>query len=114
MKDSDSPTASIGKATPITQAAALLEAVARDSETAADFEVPIRCGQAANRLHTLLGFTPNQVPFVGDDEDAITAAIGEAITLLSSLPAGALTDTVLYALLDARAAARAMQQPPVR
>jgi len=97
-----------GPAATIAQAAALLEAVARDSEQAVDFDVPMRCGQAANRLHTVLGFVPSQLPFVGDNASDIRAALGEAITLLSSLPQDELTDPILGALLDARAAVHAV------
>lgn len=100
------PTASLALA------AALLEAVARDSEQAVDFDVPLRSGQAAGRLHAVLGFSPTQLPFVGDDAEDIRAALNEAITLLSALPDDQITDPVLDALLDARAAAAAV--PEVR
>jgi hypothetical protein len=88
----------------LAQAAALLDAVARGSEQAVDFEVPLRCGQAANRLYALLGQTLTEVPLVRDDAATIGGALAEAITLLSSLPQDAMTDPVLYALLEARAA----------
>lgn len=101
------PTNLTGSAAAIAQAAALLEAVARDSERAVDFEVPLRCGQAANRLHTVLGFAPT-LPFIGDDATDIRTALGEAITLLSVLPSDELSDPILDALLDARAAADAV------
>lgn len=97
-----------GSSAAIAQAAALLEAIARDSEHAVDFEVPLRCGQAANRLHAALGFTSPQLPFVGDNATDIGAALGEAITLLSTLPSDEITDPILDALLDARAAAAAV------
>lgn len=102
------PTASIARA------AALLEAVARDSEQAVDFDVPLRCGQAAGRLHTVLGFSATQLPLVGDDAEDIRAALSEAITLLSELPEDQITDPVLDALLDARAAAAAVPEVRVR
>jgi hypothetical protein len=89
----------------LAQAAALLDAVARGSEQAVDDEVPLRCGQAANRLYALLGHTLTDVPLVADDAEAITGALAEAITLLSALPHAAMTDPVLDALLEARAAA---------
>jgi len=102
------PTASIALA------AALLGAIARDSEQAVDFGVPLRCGQAAGRLHTVLGFSATQLPFVGDDAEEIRAALSEAITLLSELPEHQITDPVLDALLEARAAAAAVRQVRVR
>lgn len=95
----------------VAQAAALLEAIARDSENAVDFDVPLRCGQAAARLHTALGFTCSQLPLVGDDATDIGAALREAITLLSCLPGTDITDPILDALLDARAAAAALATP---
>ena len=110
MPGTETPIPSAG----IARAAALLEAVARDSEAAVDFEVPIRCGQAANRLHTLLGATSSTVPLVGDDADAIRAALSEAITLLSSLPPAELAEPVLDALVQARAAALATQNGTAR
>jgi hypothetical protein len=99
------PTELTGSTAILAQAAALLEAVARDSEAAVDFDVPLRCGRAANRLHAALGSTCSQLPFVGDDAADLAAAIGEATTLLSSLPSDEITDPILDALLDARAAA---------
>ena len=99
------PTELTGSTATVAQAAALLEAVARDSEAAVDFDVPLRCGRAANRLHIVLGSTCSQLPFVGDNAADIAAAIGEATTLLSSLPSEEITDPILDALLDARAAA---------
>jgi hypothetical protein len=99
------PTELTGSTATLAQAAALLEAVARDSEAAVDFDVPLRCGRAANRLHAALGSTCSQLPFVGDDAAEIAAAIGEATALLSSLPSDEITDPILDALLDARAAA---------
>jgi hypothetical protein len=98
VTNTESPTLSLA------QAAALLDAVARGSEQAVDFEVPLRCGQAANRLYALLGHTLTDVPLVGDDAKQIAGALTEAITLLSSLPHDALTHPVLDALLEARAA----------
>jgi hypothetical protein len=91
--------------TSLAQAAALLDAVARGCEQSVDDVVPLRCGQAANQLYALLGHTLTEVPLVGDDAKAIAGALAEAITLLSSLPRDALTDPVLYSLLEARAAA---------
>jgi hypothetical protein len=102
------PTASLALA------AALLEAIARDSEQAVDFDVPLRCGQAAGRLNAELGFSPTQLPFVGDDAADIRAALSEAIMLLSALPEDQITDPVLDALLDARAAAAAVPDVGVR
>ncbi len=99
------PTELTGSSAILAQAAGLLEAVARDSETAVDFDVPLRCGRAANRLHTALGATCAQLPFVGDNAADIAAAITEATALLSSLPSDEITDPILDALLDARAAA---------
>lgn len=99
------PTRLTSSATILAQAAALLEAVARDSEAAVDFDVPLRCGLAANRLHTALGSTRSQLPFIGDNAADIAAAIAIATTLLSSLPDEEITDPILDALLDARAAA---------
>ncbi|WAX58517.1 hypothetical protein M6B22_07065 [Jatrophihabitans cynanchi] len=98
----------------ISHAAALLDAVARDSEQAVDFDVPLRCGRAAGRLHAVLGFTPAQLPFVGDDVADIGTAIAEATAVLSSLPDDELTDPVLDAILDARAAADALPQQAVQ
>ena len=93
-------------------AAALLEAVARDSETAVDFEVPIRCGQAATRLHSVLGTPIPAPPLVGDDLAAIRTAVAAAITKLSSALAAPQTDaahdSVLDALVQARRAAAAI------
>jgi hypothetical protein len=103
--------------TPITtlaQAAALLDAVARGSEQAVDYEVPLRCGQAANRLYPLVGHTPSDVPLVADDAEEIATAVAEAITLLSSLPHDAFPDPVLDALLEARTARDIAQQSVVR
>ena len=100
--------------TALAQAAALLDAVARGSEHAVDYEVPLRCGQAANRLYGLLGHTLTDVPLVGDDAADIATAVAEAITLLSSLPHDALTDPVLDALLDARTARDLAQRSVVR
>ncbi len=105
------PTDLTGAAAAVVHAAALLEAVARDSEDAVDFDVPLRCGRAANRLYAALGFSSPQLPFVGDDTTAIAAAIGEAITLLSTLPGDEITDPILDALLDARAAGAAVTAP---
>ena len=96
------PTASLARA------AALLEAVARDSEQAVDFDVPLCCGIAAGRLHTVLGFSPAQLPLVGDDAGDIRAALTEAVTLLSTLPLDQISDPVLDALLNARAAVAAI------
>ena len=107
----NNPTDLTGSAAVIAQAAALLEAIARDSENAVDFDVPLRCGQAANRLHATVGVTASQLPFVGDNAADIGAALGEAITLLSTLPSDEITDPILDALLDARAAA-AVAAPP--
>jgi hypothetical protein len=98
----------------LAHAAALLDAVARGSEQAVDFEVPLRCGQAANRLYALLGQTLTEVPLVGDDAKQIAAALTEAITLLSSLPQAAMTDPVHDALLQARAAAEVARRSAVR
>jgi hypothetical protein len=97
----------------IAHAAALLDAVARDSEHAVDFDVPLRCGRAAGRLHAELGFTPTQLPFVGDDAADIASAIAEATTVLASLADDELTDPILDAILDARAAADALPQQVV-
>ena len=99
------PTELTGSTANVSQAAALLEAVARDSEAAVDFDVLLRCGRAANRLHIAMGSTCSQLPFVGDNAADIAAAIGEATTLLSSLPSEEITDPILDALLDVRAAA---------
>ena len=98
----------------LAQAAALLDAVARGSEQAVDFEVPLRCGQAANQLYGLLGHTLTEVPLVADDAETINGALSEAITLLSTLPADALTDPVLHATLQARAAAEAARRSVAR
>ena len=95
-------------ANPISQAAALLEAVARDSEGAVDFDVPLRCGQAANLLHGASQLRPAQIPFIGDVAEDIRAAIDKAVALLSALPDEDLSDPVLDALLQARAAAAAL------
>jgi hypothetical protein len=100
--------------TTLAQAAALLDAVARGSEHAVDYEVPLRCGQAANGLYPLLGHTLTDVPLVADDADEIAAAVTEAITLLSSLPHDALPDPVLDALLEARTARDIAQRSVVR
>jgi hypothetical protein len=101
-------------ATALAQAAALLDAVARGSEHAVDYEVPLRCGQAANRLYGLLGHTLTDVPLVGDDADEIATAVDETITLLSWLPHDALTDPVLDALHEARTARDIAQRSVVR
>jgi hypothetical protein len=108
MTSTDSHTRSLA------QAAALLDAVARGSEQAVDFEVPLRCGQAANRLYGLLGHKLTEVPLVADDAETINGALSEAITLLSTLPADALTDPVLDALLEARTARDIAQRAVVR
>jgi hypothetical protein len=100
--------------TTLAQAAALLDAVARGSEHAVDYEVPLRCGQAANRLYGLLGHTLTDIPLVGDDAEEIAIAVSEAITLLSALPHNALTDPVLDALLEARTARDIAQRAVVR
>jgi hypothetical protein len=94
---------------PIAHAAALLEAVARDSGQSVDFDVPLHCGQAAGRLHTVLGYAPTQLPLVGDVAEDVRAAVEEAVTLLAGVPAGDLTEPVLDALLQARAAAAAVR-----
>jgi hypothetical protein len=100
--------------TTLAQAAALLDGVARGSEHAVDYEVPLRCGQAANRLYGLLGHTLTDVPLVSDDAEEIATAVAEAITLLSALPHDALTDPVLDALLEARTAHDIAQRALVR
>ena len=85
------------------QAGALLEAIARDSDTALDFEVPLRCGRAADLLpHT--GFA---VPRLADDHCELTTALAQALALLESLPAVAVTDAVLDAVTQTRAATAA-------
>ena len=99
---------------PLAQAAALLDAVARDSEQAVDYEVPLRCGQAANRLYALLGQTLTDLPSVGDDAATIADALAAAILLLSSLPHDALIDPVLDALHEARAAAEVGRRSAVQ
>ena len=87
----------------IGQAGALLEAIARDSDTALDFEVPLRCGRAADLLpHT--GFA---VPRLADDHGELTTALAQALALLESLPAVAVTDAVLDAVTQTRAATAA-------
>src|SRR5438445_7682671 len=86
----------------VTRAAALLDAVARDSESAVDFEVPLRCGVAANRLHAHTGTVPTALPTIGDDATAIAAAVADAIDLLMGLPAENLSDAVLDALSQVR------------
>lgn len=99
-------------ASDLAAAAALLDAVARDSEGAVDFEVPIRCGQAANRLYSVLDVAALTPPLVGDDRDAITTALAAAITNLSTALAAAETeaahDAVLDALVQAQHAAAAI------
>ena len=85
------------------QAGALLEAIARDSDTALDFEVPLRCGRAADLLpHT--GFA---VPRLPDEYGELTAALAQALALLESLPAVVVTDALLDAVAEARAATAA-------
>lgn len=105
---------SVDPAASLALAAALLEAIARDSEQAVDVDVPLRCGRAAGRLNAVLGFSPTQVPFVGDDAADIRAALSETITLLSGLPEDQITDPVLDALIDTRAAATAVLDVGVR
>jgi hypothetical protein len=110
----EEPMTTIDPTTSIALAAALLEAIARDSEQAVDFDVPLRCGQAASRLHTVLGFSPTQLPFVGDDATDIRTALGEALTLLSGLAEDQITDPILDALLDVRAAEAAVPEDAVQ
>jgi hypothetical protein len=107
------PNIADGAIAPVARVAGLLEAVARDCEQAVDFVVPLRCGQAANRLHALLGYTPTQLPLVGDDLTSIASGLSEAITLLSSLPQDGLSDPILDALLAVRAAAQTVQHGAV-
>ena len=102
-----------GSAAAIARAAVLLEAVARHSEHAVDAEVPLRCGVAANRLHTALGYVPMDIPHVGDNASDIADALSQVIGLLSGLQPDQLTDPVLDAVLDARAAAAAIPREAV-
>lgn len=88
----------------IAHAAALLDGVARDSESGADYEVPIRCGQAATALHALIGTAPTVIPLIDDDATSITAALQSVIAALESLPTRAASKPVLEALTHARAA----------
>ena len=85
------------------QAGALLEAIARDSDTALDFEVPLRCGRAADLLPHC-GFA---VPRLADEYGELAAALAQALALLESLPAVAVTDAVLDAVTQTRAATAA-------
>lgn len=96
----------------IARAAALFDGVARDSESAADYEVPIRCGQAANALHALLGAAPTRVPLIDDDATSITAALQSAITALESLPPQPTSKPVLEALTHDRAALALLADRP--
>ena len=107
MTSTESHTASLA------HAAALLDAVARGSEQAVDYEVPLRCGQAANRLYALLGQTLTDIPLVDDDAEAVAGALAGAITLLAALPEDELTAPVLDALLQARAAAEVARRSAV-
>jgi hypothetical protein len=91
-------------------AAALLEAVARDSERAVDPEVPIRCGISANRICALLGLVPYALPDVGDDAVAITRAVDDSIRLLTTHLAADVPDQLLDALQQAQHAAAALRQ----
>jgi hypothetical protein len=85
------------------RAGALLEAIARDSDTALDFEVPLRCGRAADLLpHS--GFA---VPRLADEYGQLAAALGQALALLESLSAVAVTGAVLDAVTETRAATAA-------
>lgn len=88
----------------IAHAAALHDGVARDSESGADYEVPIRCGQAATALHALVGSAPVAIPLIDDDATSIAAALHSAIAALESLPSQATSKPVLEALTHARAA----------
>lgn len=87
---------------PVERAATVLEAVARHCDAAADPDVPIRCGRAADRLR---GRAAPAVPVISDDPTAVSAALSEADALLRSLPEADLSDAVLDALADIRAAA---------
>jgi len=97
-----------GNGNVVEQAAALLEAVARDCETAADFEVPFRAGLAANQLHALMVGGPAELPFVGDHAADVHAAITDALRLLATLPDEDLSEQILDAIADADAALAAM------
>ena len=98
----------------IGHAAALFDGVARDSESGADYEVPIRCGQAANALHALLGAAPTRIPLIDDDATSIAAALQSAITDLESLPPQAALKPVVEALAHARAAMASLADGPAR
>ena len=87
----------------IGRAGALLEAIARDSDTALDLEVPLRCGRAADLLPHA-GFA---APRLADQYGELTTALAHALALLESLPAEAVTDAVLDAVTQTRAATAA-------
>ena len=90
----------------LARAGALLEAVARDCEESLDAEVALRCGRAADLLHTA-ATTAAPIPLLPDRAGPLLAAIEQADTLLASLPVEALSDTVLDAIGETRAAAHA-------
>lgn len=95
----------------LSRAAALLEGVARDSEHAVDHQVPLRCGVAANQLRAHGGTALTEPVSIPDDATLIANTIGQALALLTSLPELELSDPVLNAVIEARAAARAILTP---
>jgi hypothetical protein len=92
----------------IDRAATLLEAVARWCDDAADAEVPLRCGRAADLIRAPSAIRP--LPMT-DDAAEVRAALREAADLLRSLPAEYLTDAVLAALAETRTAVRLLPRP---
>lgn len=90
------------------QAADLLTAVGRVSDTPVDAAVPLRCLLAAERL-CAAGAIPADVIQLVDDRDVIEAAIRTALKLLAGLPADIFAnDLVADAAADARAALAAL------
>jgi hypothetical protein len=100
--------------TALARAAALLDAIARDSEQAVDVDIPLSCGHAAGRLHAALGYVPTDLPPVGDDTAHIRAALDQALTLLATLPPHRATGPVHDAARAARAARRSLPPAPER
>ena len=98
--------------TALANAAALLDAIARDSEDAADFDVPLSCGLAASRLHAALGYVPTHLPDIGDDITRIRAALSDALRLLSSLPPLLRTEDIRQAVDAARDAEQSLPPEP--
>jgi hypothetical protein len=98
--------------TALAHAAALLDAIARDSEHAVDFDIPLSCGLAASRLHAAIGYVPTDIPDVGDDITRIRAALSDALQLLRSLPPHLTTGNVWQAFSAARDARQSLPPEP--